>query len=363
MNMNVDLEDKDTEDYIMSIAGMDEGDDTSEVNEGNKDVGGEEGTETATDGTPANKGEQTQQQKDGEQSSQKAEQQSDKSQQGKETSKQVPLRPLGDGSFADDKGNIVDEQGRVIAPAGVTARLHSQNRRLKSDLDAVIAEGQKYYEQSKVYSAMHEATQRAGISHDELATAIDMAGRMKTNPLSVAQEVVAMVSAQGYNVSDLLGSEVGDSIDMKAIKQLIDTRLGPITQQEQARQQGQQAEQRAVQAYESFVRQNAYADVHANDIAQVMKESGLSPQGAYNELMGIINRHQFDPTQPLGPQIEARKAQKQQTQQPNVQHQQKPMPNGATTQSDTIGGRSQQSAGAEASWEDIIRSAMTTQAN
>ena len=354
--------DNETEDYIMSIAGIDEdeapdnsdgGQSETEENGVQKDVGDKS---LFPDGTPGNNVAQNKPEEiEGQQSANGQQQPGDKSKQGDQKATPMPLRSLGDGSFADEKGNIVDEGGRIIAPAGVSARLHGQNRRLKQELDAATSEGYKLYEANKVFASMSQAVTQANISHDELATAIDMAGRMKTNPLSVAKEIVAMVAAEGYNVTDLLGADVGDSIDMKAIKQMIDTRLAPITQQEQVRTQNSQHEAAALKAYNGFVSQNTYADVHADEIASVMQKYGLKPQAAYNELMSVINRNGLDPSQPLQPQIAMRK-QRMQQQPAAQQNNAKPMPNGAVTRSATVGANTV--AQADTSWDDLIRSAM-----
>lgn len=173
------------------------------------------------------------------------------------------------------------------------------------------------------------------MSNDEVAQAMDVAARMKRGDvLGVAKDILAAIAAKGYNVTDLLGSDVGDSIELKAINRMIDERLAPITRQEQDRQRQIEAARVGEQNYRQFVANNEYADLHADDIVRLMQREGVNPQIAYNRLLQFATVNRLDFSQPLKPQIEARiraaQANQQQQQQPNGQ-QRKPMPNGAST--------------------------------
>jgi hypothetical protein len=116
------------------------------------------------------------------------------------------------------------------------------------------------------------------------------------------------------------------------MRQMIDERLAPVTRQAQQEQAMTEAQQRGVQAYQQFVRQNEFADVHADDIVKVMQREGVHPQQAYNRLLAFANRNGLDFTQPLAAQVQARiQGQQQQPNQQSRTNTQKPMPNGAAT--------------------------------
>lgn len=134
-------------------------------------------------------------------------------------------------------------------------------------------------------------------------------------------------------MTDLLGGEVGDSLEMRAMQRMLDERLAPITRAEQASQQQTQAQQAGVAAYNRFINDNEFADVHANDIVQLMQREGVNPQTAYNRIYRFAVANGLDFSQPLGPQVQARQQQMRSSQQQQQQQnrQQKPMPNGATT--------------------------------
>lgn len=283
---------------------------------------------------------------------------------GSKGAKEGELRPLGDGTFANAKGDIVDQSGKLIAQNGYAARMYHTNRRLKSQLEERTTQLNGLAQQVGEVKALATSIQQYGLTNDDTAQALDLAGRMKRGDfLGVAKEVLAMVAAQGYNVTDLLGSEVGDSIELRAINKMIDTRLAPITRQEQDRQRQTEAEAVGRRNYEKFVADNDYADVHANDIVQVMQREGVNAQTAYNRLLQFASTNRLDFSKPLQPQIIARiEAQKRgNTQQPGAR-QQKPMPNGAATRrSGAI--PAQPLASADDDWGSIISEVQRTIGN
>lgn len=285
---------------------------------------------------------------------------------GKKDTGQNELRPLGDGTFANAKGDIVDQAGKLIAQNGFAARMYHSNRRLKAQLDERTTQLNQVAQQVGEVRALATSIQRYGLDNNETAQALDLAGRMKKGDfLGVAKEVLAMVAAQGYNVTDLLGSEVGDSIELRAINRMIDERLAPITRQEQARQQQTEAATRGKQQYDQFVAQNDYADVHANDIVQVMQREGVNPQTAYNRLLQFATANRLDFSKPLQPQVIARMEanRKQPNGQQQQRQQQKPMPNGAATRSGNGAFPAQPLASADDDWGSIISEVQRTIGN
>lgn len=282
---------------------------------------------------------------------------------GKKGAEPEQLRPLGDGTFANGKGDIVDKDGKLIASNGFAARMYHSNRRLKAQLDERTAQLNSIAQQVGEVKALATSIQQYGLDNNEVAQALDMAGRMKRGDvLGVAKDVLAIIAAQGYNVSDLLGSDVGDSIELKAINRMIDQRLAPITRQEQDRRRQEEAAQRGQIEYNKFVAQNDYADIHANDIVQVMRREGVNPQTAYNRLLQFATVNGLDFSQPLGPQVVARiEAEKRRAQQSNG-NRQKPMPNGAATRrSGAI--PAQPLASADDDWGSIISEVQRTIGN
>lgn len=267
------------------------------------------------------------------------------------------LRPLGDGVFADAKGNIVDKEGKMIAESGFAARMYQTNRRLRARLDDQTQLLETMNTRLQEGNMLMQAAAQQGLTNDDMARAIDLATRFKKGDvLSVAKDILAEVSAAGYNVSDLLGEDVGDSIDMKAITTLLDQRLGPIAQQRQTAEQEQQADVIARQQYNTFVNDNPYADIHGREIVQVVQREGKTLQQAYNALRTFAYRNNLDFSRPLAPQIIERQKQLREQQQNQNSSRQKPLPNGAGPQ----GGMTDAmpTSGADDDWSTIINRAI-----
>ncbi len=321
--------------YIDDVAGIEsEGDDTA----GTEDVGAEGGaTDEGTQQTqqPTSDDAPTNQAAQGEGAPANPtgtpKQEGQQPQEGSEGTKQDQLRPLGDGTFADSKGNIVDQQGKVIAERGFAARVYQKTRRQDARIQEQDRTIQELSSRVRENDAIMRASQQYGLSTDDFAQAVDLAGRVKRGDVvGVAKEVVALAVAAGYNVTDILGQDVGDSIEMRAVKQMLDERFAPIQQQQQQGREQQERMQRARTAYNEFVSTNEHAETHADAIAGVMKREGVNAQTAYNRLLSFAAKNGLDFSQPLGPQIQARQAQQGQQRQ-NKQAQPKPMPNGAST--------------------------------
>lgn len=274
------------------------------------------------------------------------------------------LRPLGDGTFADARGNITDDSGKVIAESGFAARMYNTNRRLKSMVEERTNQLNEIAGTVGEYKALATSIKNYNLETPEVAQALDLAGRMKRGDyVGVAKEILALCAAQGYNVTDLLGGDVGDTIEMRAIQRMIDDRLAPITRQEQGREQQERATQAGRLAYQKFVSENEYADVHADTIASLAQRDGITVQTAYNRIYGFAAQNGLDFTKPLKPQLEARIAQQNksggQQQQNGGNAQTKPMPNGAATR--TNGAIPQMtSASADDDWGSIIKQVQRT---
>lgn len=349
--------------YINDLAGIENdqpdtgGDDTiiESDNEGN-DTAGDDGLRQVKD-------DQQQPQEQIEASAQPVQKNGAKPQDPKQQQQKKNLRPAGNGTFFDEKGNLVNEDGSIIATSGFAARMHQQNTRMRGLLEQRTAELNQLASQVGEVKALASAIQSYQLTTDETARALDYAGRMKRGDmLGVAKEILAIIAAEGYNVTDLLGGDVGDTIEMRAVKNMIDDRLAPITRQEQAREREQQVHNNARRAYNEFIASNEFADVHANEIALVAKQFGGTPQQAYNHLYRYAVSNGLDFSQPLRPQMEQLAAARQNggQQRQQQQRQQRPMPNGAATRSSGEVQTSAIQASADDDWATIIRGVQAT---
>ena len=295
-------------------------------------------------------------------------QQSKEGQQPKQvdqTAKPNTLRPVRGGDFMDNEGNIVDKDGRILARKGSEARMRGNLVTAREELTRAQARIQELESTSVNSQALNGLPAKLGLNNDDVVKALDLAAKVgRGQVLEVAREVLAMCVAQGHNVSDLLGNDVGDSIEMRAIQQMLDKRLAPVTQQQEQSQRETVAMQAAKKNYETFVSQNEYADIHGDDIALVMQAEGLNPQQAYNKLMHFIYTNNLDPAAPLEPQVLALQAAR--AKQPQQQQQQrqvltpKPMINGGRS-AGPAAATTQTMFGADDDWASIIKQVQATQ--
>ena len=236
------------------------------------------------------------------------------------------------GYLVDDKGNIVDDNGTILAPAGKARRIYEHNTRLTRQLEENTTRLQQAELQLREINYLNGVPQRYGLSNDEVATALDWAGRMKRGDvIGVAKDLVALLAAQGHNISELLGKDVGDSVDMRAVKTLIEQQMAPLRQVAQREEVSAQQLAEARTRMEAFLRDNEFAEVHSTEIAKLAQANGLTPQQAYNRLYKFAIDNGLDFSEPLGPQLEERAAQMQsQGQQQQQQQRQKPLPSSAS---------------------------------
>lgn len=285
-------------------------------------------------------------------------------QQGQQAAEKSQLRRLGGGNFADQKGNIVDESGRVLARAGAESRLYVKLHQTSSQLTQAQQRIRELEDTSTTSQALNGLPQRLGLNNDDVTAALDLAAKVRRgDAVGAAKEIVAILAAQGHNITDLFGAEVGDSVEMKAIKRMLDDRFAPFDQQRQSQQQDREVQTAARREYDKFVSDNEFAELHQDDIVLVMKSEGLTAQQAYNKLMHFAARIGIDPSQPFEPQIrelQARQGGQQQQQQGQRQQPAKPMLNGGRGGTLQNGGAAPAVAMADPNddWSSIINGAL-----
>lgn len=283
--------------------------------------------------------------------------------QGDQQQQRPQVRPLGDGSFVNQRGDIVDEQGHVIAQRGFARRMYETNQRNNVRLEEQDRIIHQLRTQSAENNAIQTAANQYGLDTNDLVQAVDLAGRVKRGGIvDVAKELVARAVAAGHNVTEILGTEVGDSVDMRALRQMIGEVTTPLQQQQQEQQRQRQIVETAQAKYNDFISRHEFAQVHENDIAKLAEAQGIDATRAYYALREFCIQHRLDFSMPIEPQIAARNRQQQsgqrnqQQRQPNQQQRQRrPLPNGGNS-------ANMQTAVAEAphdaSWAEIIKSSI-----
>lgn len=236
-------------------------------------------------------------------------------------------------NFVDDKNNIVDPQtGQIIAKAGTERRLFEKTQRLGAALDDKSNRLAKYEQEDKSFDNLRGKIKSHGLSVDEFAEGINMVIAFKSDPIGTAKKVLESVLAMGHNVTDILGADAGNAIEMSAVSKMLDERLKPLLQPLDQKRVSDEATEKAQKAWEKFCDENEYADVHEVTLDRMLGSNpDLTPQKAYNALRKFAFDRNLDFSIPLGPQIERlQSAKKNTSNRGNPPRTQKPFPNGSS---------------------------------
>lgn len=307
INSYIDNIDSDTYDGVEDIAEDTSGEDDIKTlieDSQQMDSGGEDVNDTPN-------GQTTQTDAQGEQT-QTQDQQQKKAGEVNQEGEQDKLRQAPNGLFFDKNNNLVDNTGKVLATKGAETRLYLNNQRLSKQLEHTHQNTQQMQTELDKHKVLGAFAQQAGISTDELANAARMVAQVKSgNILQVAKDIVAMAAAKGHNITEILGSDVGDTVDMRAISQMINDRVGPIADAHKASQQQDQARLQGENAYNDFTAKHEYSDIHGNDIVKLSQQQGMPLDRAYHELRLFAAKNGLDFSLPLEQQIRERSAQAQ----------------------------------------------------
>jgi hypothetical protein len=262
-------------------------------------------------------------------------------------------------NFVDKAGNIIDPRTKqVIAKAGQERRLYERSQRLGTILEDAQKRLAKYEAEEQTTTTLMGSIRQHGLVMDDVAEAINIAIQYKQNPVLAAKTVLERVLALGHNVTDILGADAGNAIEMRGVSRMIDERLAPIIQPLQEQRASSERTQKAEVAFQQWVNDNEYADVHLEAIDSLIGQNpDLTPQKAYNALLTFAVKHGLDFSQPLGPQLAARQGAQTTSQQ--ERRVQKPFPVNASGGSNPRPLTDKDYANSDDSWADIVRSGMS----
>lgn len=261
-------------------------------------------------------------------------------------------------NLVDDKNNIVNEQGQIIAKAGTERRLFEKTQRLNVALDNKSQALSRYEAEDKQFDNIRGKVKSHGLSVDEFAEGINMVIAFKSDPIATAKKVLETVLAMGHNVTDILGADAGNAIEMSAVSKMLDERLKPLVAPLEQKRVTDEATERAQKAWENFCDVNDHAELHEVTLDRMLGENpGMSPQKAYNALRDFCYKHSLDFSQPLPPQIERlQSANKKNSNRNNLPRtQQKPFPNGSSVRQNSI---SSGDVSPNDDWATIIKKAV-----
>lgn len=249
--------------------------------------------------------------------------------------------------------------GRTVARGGIERRVFEEGQRHQRENAQLKTQlGQASQALQSISEVTREAV-RLNIAPPDQVIAIRVMSDFMRDPVKTLEYLVAEVKSKGYQIP-FLTQGVTPGMDMTAIARMIDGKLQPITQQHQQTLQQQQIVEKSTQELNTFLNENEEAHANLDVLSEMLQaQPTLTLHGAYTRMIRWAHEHGLDWTQPLKPQLATQGQQpthQQPTQQPT-----RPLPargargNGAQPVEQPNSG---QSFNENASWADIIRSAM-----
>jgi hypothetical protein len=268
----------------------------------------------------------------------------------------------------DAEGNLVDPAtGEVVAKAG-NERFYFEIARNSSgyiqkatrQLEAMQVDLQNANTQLQAYNDLHAEARNSNLSAAEQTEAVKMMAAYKQNPASTLKYMLTEAAANGIDLNEVFGE--GSNFEVGAIGKLIDEKLKPFTTQADMQRQQQQIQEDAAKQATEFLNKYPDAKMHEPVLASLItKNPGLGLVDAYYQLKDFARENNLDWNSPLSEQLGQTQQQPQQTQQKQTTTpQQKPMVSGHNAQTVAAGKQqtTQNSMGATARTDDIVRQAM-----
>ena len=243
--------------------------------------------------------------------------------------------------------DLVDAQGNVVATGGKERRFYETAQREKARADTATKEVSTLQAQIEAINNAGTLGTQYDLTPEEVTTGAQIIASYKENPVETIQYMLTQAQASGHNI-DAIG---GGGLDMKAVKQMLDTALQPLVAEQHERVDTQEANDRALEVYNDVSTKYPDAAPHENSLARLLQqEATLSPEAAYFKLRSYYLERNLDWTKPL------EQLQQEAQAQPSSANTQQAVPDGNVTDArvtDTA-----QVADVNTSTDDIIRQAM-----
>jgi hypothetical protein len=278
----------------------------------------------------------------------------------------APKADAADKPRTDDKGNLIDKDGNIIAAAGAERRHFERAQQQQKYIDRLERELVDARKQDTYARALNEVPQKLGLSLSEAEIGLQAIASFKKDPVATARWMLQETMRQGYNLQQIVGADakgqaIGGSLDLQAVRSMIAEAMQPLVGDRQAQQRQSEAEQSAQREYDEFVAKHEHATVHEDVLANMLQgDPKLTPQVAYWQLREYAAKNGLDFAQPLRAQVLVRQQGGTGTNghaqpRPNAPQQQ-PMPNGsAPTQAMQQGPNM---ANPDDAWDNIVRQSM-----
>lgn len=256
--------------------------------------------------------------------------------------------------------DLVDPvSGRIVAQGGIERRIYEDSQRTMRENNTLKQRVTGLENTIRSSNEVIQEAARMGIGPEDQKIAIRVMSDFMKDPVRTLQALVEEVKSKGYQIP-FLTDGVSQGMDMGALSRMIDAKLQPVMSRYSQENQQTQMRQQANQELGRFLDDNQEANANLDVLSEMLQaQPDLPLQSAYTKMIRWAHENGLDWTQPLKPQIAALR---QQQPTPQAPVDQRPLPGrrSATTQGTTRmnGAANPQQFNENASWADIIRSAM-----
>lgn len=268
---------------------------------------------------------------------------------------------------ADDKGNLVDGRGNIVAAAGAERRHYERAQAAQRTITRLEQELQEAKSQDYMSQALNGAPKELGLDMQETQMGLQAIAAFKKDPVATAQWMLQETMRLGYTLPQIVGGDAANgqvnsgSLDLQAVRSMISEAVQPLVGDREAQQQETQRMQAAQREYDTFLAKHDFADVHEDALAGMLKkDASLTPETAYWRLREFASRNGLDFSKPLREQVQSRAQSGNNASNgnatPQAQQERAPMPNGGAPTNDMRDGPVM--ADPNDAWDTIVRQSL-----
>ena len=222
--------------------------------------------------------------------------------------RQVPAakRQYGSLFYADQRGDIYNAQGQIVAKQGYGRTVFHQ---MYPYIEALSTENAAHKQRIESYERGNEIAKQNGLTLDDYGAAMQLMVAWKKDKVGTLKTLLNIAQEGGTDVSALQGGGGVNPAALRAtMEELLDSRFGkfqPLFDTIEQQKAAQEEDDAVLTQYHAFMEEFPDAAPHQGALARVMRDHNYTPREAYFALRSVAAAQGLDFTQDLQPQLEA----------------------------------------------------------
>lgn len=192
--------------------------------------------------------------------------------------------------------DLVDSKGDIIAKGGAERRHFETSQRRGQEITQLQGTITNLNAKLEALEGANTIGTQLGLKPEQLTAGARIMAAYIKDPKETINYLLTQAKAAGHNVDGIGGSNV----DTSAIGQMIDQRLAPLVDAQNAERKQVEATTAAKQQYDDFIVNYPDAKVHEGALARLLNtDTTLSPEGALLKLRTFYLDNKLDWAVPL----------------------------------------------------------------